>query len=280
MSQEPISDNDSDTDTDDDGGSDGTDGAGRPRPAFTPYPAIDVRDGTVVRLRQGDYEQETRYTDDPVAVARRYAASGAEWLHLVDLDAARSGETGHAAALVAQVADLGLKVQAGGGVRSMADVQRLRDAGAERVVVGSMAVIEPEEVIGWLGEVGPDHLTVAVDTRADEAGQWVLPVSGWTEVSATDLVSTLHQYVGEGLRHLLCTDINRDGTFGGPNLHLYTMLRHTAPDLLIQASGGVRDLNDVRAVRRLGCAGVIVGKALLDGRIHPDDLAEQRREAR
>lgn len=256
---------------------DQTDGAG-PAPAFTPYPAIDVRGGAVVRLRQGDYEQETRYDTDPVAVAEKYAAAGASWLHLVDLDAARSGEAGDGE-LIRRIGALGLKVQAGGGVRSREDVDRLREAGAERVVVGSMAVVEPDEVVGWLGDVGPDHLTVAVDTRADEDGQWVLPISGWTQVSQTDLVSTLHQYVGAGLRHLLCTDINRDGTFGGPNLHLYTMLRHTAPDLQIQASGGVRDINDVKAVRRLGCAGVVVGKALLDGRINAQDLLRQAREA-
>lgn len=238
---------------------------------FIVYPAVDVRDGAVVRLHQGDYEQETRYPDDPVAVATRYAEAGATWLHLVDLDAAKSGGYTLTTTLRRIVSETGLKVQTGGGVRSEADVEAILEAGAERVVVGSLAVREPDTVIAWLNRFGPEHLTIGLDTRASQDGVWELPVSGWTDVADEDLITTLHRYDDSGLRHVLCTDIGRDGTLAGPNFHLYTMLTRSTPELAYQASGGARDVSDVTAARRTGCAGIILGKALLDGRFTLED---------
>lgn len=234
---------------------------------FTVYPAIDVLDGRVVRLHKGDYGKETRYADTPVAVAQSYARAGARWLHLVDLDAARAG--GYTLAPVLQeIADsTGLLIQTGGGVRTADDVQRLLDAGAARVVVGSVAVQEPRTVHGWLERFGPGHITVALDTRTDDDGVWVLPVSGWTSVAEHDLPTMLHNYTGSGLEHVLCTDIGRDGTLGGPNLNLYTFLTRSTPGLRFQASGGARDAADVRSARKVGCAGIVLGKALLEGRL-------------
>ncbi|WP_130012326.1 1-(5-phosphoribosyl)-5-[(5-phosphoribosylamino)methylideneamino]imidazole-4-carboxamide isomerase [Serinicoccus sediminis] len=244
---------------------------------FTVYPAIDVRAGAVVRLLKGDYDQETRYTDNPVAVAENYARSGAAWLHLVDLDAARAGGYTLGETLTRIVETTGLRVQTGGGVRSSDDVQQLLDAGAERVVVGSLAVREPETVTGWLDRFGPDRITVALDTRIGEDGRWVLPTAGWTSVGEQDLTTTLHRYHGSGLQHVLCTDIGRDGTLSGPNFHLYTMLTRSNPALQVQASGGARSVDDVRAAKRNGCAGIILGKALLEGRLTVADavLEEQ-----
>lgn len=242
---------------------------------FTVYPAIDVRDGAVVRLLRGDYDQETRYTDNPVAVAENYARSGAAWLHLVDLDAARAGGYTLLETLTRIVDTTGLQVQTGGGVRSADDVQRLLDAGAARVVVGSLAVQEPETVMGWIERFGAERITVALDTRTGEDGRWVLPVAGWTSVADQDLITTLHRYDGSGLRHVLCTDIGRDGTLSGPNFHLYTMLTRSAPSLEVQASGGARSVDDVRAARRTGCAGIILGKALLEGRLTVDEAVRQ-----
>jgi phosphoribosylformimino-5-aminoimidazole carboxamide ribotide isomerase len=242
---------------------------------FTVYPAIDVRGGAVVRLLRGDYDKETRYTDDPVAVAGSYARSGARWLHLVDLDAARAGGYTLLETLTRVVDTTGLMVQTGGGVRSADDVQRLLDAGATRVVVGSLAVREPRTVIGWLERFGPEQLTVALDTRTGDDGVWVLPTAGWTSVADQDLITTLHQYDGSGLRHVLCTDIGRDGTLSGPNFHLYTMLTRSAPHLQVQASGGARDVDDVRAARRQGCSGIILGKALLEGRLTVTEAIEE-----
>lgn len=234
--------------------------------SFTLYPAIDVRGGRVVRLRQGDYAQETRYADDPLAVACAYAEAGAVWLHLVDLDAARDGGYTLAPLLQAIVRTTALRVQTGGGVRGEEDVQALLDTGAARVVVGSLAVREPERVAGWLARFGGERLTLALDVRQVE-GEWRLPVAGWTADSGARLDRLLQRYADAGLRHLLCTDIGRDGMLNGPNLALYRELGARAPDVAIQASGGIRDAADVRAAREAGCAGAVLGRALLDGRV-------------
>lgn len=244
---------------------------------FTVYPAIDVRDGRVVRLHKGDYEKETTYSDDPVSVAHGYARGGARWLHLVDLDAARAGGYTLAPLLTEIVESTGLRVQTGGGVRTAHEVQMLLDAGAERVVIGSVAVGDPDTVRGWLNEFGPDRITVALDTRTAEDGRWILPVAGWTSVAQTDLPTTLHHYADSGLKHVLCTDIGRDGTLAGPNFNLYTFLTRSAPHLQVQASGGARTTDDVRACRKVGCAGIILGKAILEGRVEvADAVAEEQ----
>lgn len=235
--------------------------------AFQALPAIDVRRGRVVRLRQGDYAQETCYSDGPLEVARRYAAAGAEWLHLVDLDAARGGGYQLAPLLARIKAQTRLKVQTGGGVRSEADLKALFDAGADRVVVGSLAVRESMRVATWIGRFGAERITLALDTRRGEDGTWRLPVHGWTEEGGKDLISLASAYADLGLRHLLVTDITRDGMMSGPNVELYSHLVQRFPGLALQASGGVRDLDDVRAARAAGCAGVVLGKALLDGRL-------------
>lgn len=231
---------------------------------FTVYPAIDVRAGRVVRLRQGDYAQETCYAGDPLAIAQRHAAHGAQWLHLVDLDAARSG--GYAlAGLLRQVkATTALQVQTGGGVRDEADVEALLAAGADRVVVGSLAIREPQRVGGWLARFGAGRITVALDARW-AGGAWQLPSHGWTEDSGAALEPLLGAFAGQGLRHLLCTDIARDGMLSGPNLALYRHVLDIAPGLQVQASGGVRSVADIAAARAAGCGGVVLGKALLEG---------------
>jgi len=243
---------------------------------FILYPAIDVRDGRVVRLRQGDYAQETRYADDPLAVAERYAQAGARWLHLVDLDAARAGGYTLEALLRSIRANTGLRVQTGGGVRGTANVEAMLEAGANRVVVGPLAVREPERVAGWLLRFGPDRITIALDARQDGAGRWQLRVAGWTETSGVSLGALLCRYADEGLQHLLCTDIARDGMLTGPNLDLYRELLGTAPRVRLQASGGIRDEADIAAACVAGCAGAVLGKALLDGRL---DLAVLAPEA-
>lgn len=233
---------------------------------FTCYPAIDVRDGCVVRLRQGDYAQETRYDADPFARAMAFADAGAGWLHLVDLDAARMG--GYTLApLLRDIADEGrLRVQTGGGIRTQHDVERLLEAGASRVVVGSLAVEDPEQVAQWIATFGAEHLVVALDVRND-AGRWVPATRGWTNTSDTDALDLLAWYRDRGLRHLLCTDIARDGMLTGIDPALYAALRGRAPTVAVQASGGVRDVSDVSSARDAGCAGAILGRALLEGRL-------------
>lgn len=239
--------------------------------SFIVYPALDIREGRVVRLRQGDYAQETRYGDDPLPRAQAFARQGAQWMHLVDLDAARAG--GYTLApLLAQIRQqAGLHVQTGGGVRGREDVERILQAGASRVVVGSLAVREPDAVIGWLAEFGPERITIALDARQDQEGQWQLPIHGWTENAGVTLDVLAQRYAAAGMRHLLCTDIARDGMLAGPNLDLYRHLAALLPGVAIQASGGIRDVADVAASRAAGCSGAVLGKALLEQRM---DLAE------
>lgn len=243
--------------------------------SFVLYPAIDVRGGRVVRLRQGDYAQETRYADDPLAVAERYAQAGARWLHLVDLDAARAGGYTLSPLLSAIKSATSLQVQTGGGVRGEADLQSILEAGADRVVVGSLSVREPARVRGWLRSFGSAHITVALDARESADGRWQLPTAGWTEDSGVELGTLLSDYMAAGLKHLLCTDITRDGMLSGPNLALYRRILDLAPQVQLQASGGVRDVADVVDARQAGCAGAVLGKALLDGRFElADAIAE------
>lgn len=234
-------------------------------------PAIDLRAGRVVRLAQGDYARETRYAPGALEVAQAYAQAGATWLHVVDLDGARSGELENLRVIAAIAATAALRVQAGGGVREVADVERLFEAGVERVVVGSIAVREPSIVEAWLGRFGAERICIALDTRADESGSWTLPVRGWTEASPVGLDELAPRYASAGARHVLCTDIARDGMLSGPNLELYAHLRAAVPGLSIQASGGVRDVADLIALRASGAGGAIIGRSLLEGRITIED---------
>ena len=244
--------------------------------SILPIPAIDVRDGRVVRLAQGDYARETRYPADPLALALAYADAGASVLHLVDLDAARAGGYTLAPLLQALAADGRLAVQTGGGVRDEADVQRILDAGAARVVIGSLAVREPARVAGWLRRFGIERIVLALDARRADDGSWRLPVHGWTETGDGTLEALLAYYADAGARHVLCTDIDRDGMLSGPNLDLYRHLRALAPGVAVQASGGVRDVDDVRNARLAGCSGAVLGRALLEGRLSLADALDEQ----
>jgi phosphoribosylformimino-5-aminoimidazole carboxamide ribotide isomerase len=227
-------------------------------------PAIDLRAGQVVRLAQGDYARQTVYPNDPVALAASYAAAGARWLHVVDLDGAQAGGLVNLPVIEA-LARTGLRLQAGGGVRAVADVHRLLDAGVERVVLGSVAIRDPVRVAGWLERHGGERFTIALDTRwVDD--RWMLPSAGWTRAEARTLDELAPWYAAHGAKHLLCTDIDRDGMLAGCNLALYRHLLEIAPTLDVQASGGVRSVEDIRAARAVGAGGVILGRALLEGR--------------
>ena len=232
--------------------------------SFAVIPAIDLRSGCVVRLKQGDYAQQTTYAADPRELALRYADAGARWLHLVDLDGARSGNLDNLAVIEA-IAASGMQIQAGGGVRAEDDLRCLFDAGVQRVVLGSVAIRDPERVAGWLAIHGAERLTIALDTRRID-GHWALPSAGWTEFETRTLDELAPWYAVRGARHLLCTDIDRDGMLAGFNLDLYRHLAESVPHLAVQASGGVRSLDDIRAARAAGARGVILGRALLEGR--------------
>ena len=227
------------------------------------YPAIDLIAGEVVRLHKGDFDQKTTYGTDPVAVARAYAEAGASWLHLVDLDGAKDPANRQTALIADIIAGSGLKVQTGGGIRSRADLKALLDAGASRVVIGSLAVREPDLVRQMFLDFGAESICLAADViRRD--GAFLVAVSGWQEASDLPLSAFLAGFEAAGLRHVLCTDIDRDGTMQGPNTDLYNAVKASFPNIQLQASGGVKGIEDLE---ELSTDGVIIGRAIYEGAI-------------
>ncbi|MCC5865854.1 MAG: 1-(5-phosphoribosyl)-5-[(5-phosphoribosylamino)methylideneamino] imidazole-4-carboxamide isomerase [Wenzhouxiangella sp.] len=230
-------------------------------------PAIDLRQGRVVRLEQGDYERETRYPEDPVELALRYQDAGAGCLHLVDLDSARSGGEANLDIIGRICRALEIPVQTGGGVRCLEDLTQRLEAGAERVVVGSLCVKRPEVICAWLDSLGGERIVAGLDVSRGVDGAWFPRASGWMEAGETDLFSLLDRFTRAGLAHLLCTDIERDGMFAGVSTSLYQSVTGRYAGLRVQASGGVGKPADLDAAAATGVAGCIVGKALLEGRV-------------
>ncbi len=231
-------------------------------------PAIDLLDGRCVRLFQGDFDQCKVYEAEPELLAETYREAGAEWLHLVDLAASRDGETADTGPLFDLLGKLKIKVQTGGGVRDEGDVAERLEAGAGRVVVGSIAASHPGRFIEWLERFGADYLVAALDVRIDDNGVPWPRIFGWTEGADTDLWTLLDQLTEGGLKHALVTDIGRDGALEGPNLALYRDIVGRYPDLALQASGGVSGIDDLVKLADTGAAGAITGKALLEGRFN------------
>lgn len=240
-------------------------------------PAIDLRAGRVVRLKQGDFAAQRDFDQDAVALARRYREAGAEWLHLVDLDGARDGTPAQLDRIACIAAD-GLRVQAGGGVRTRDDVERLLAAGVARVVVGSVAVREPDTFAAWLTDVGAERLCLALDLRRHVDG-WRPAVDAWRGDTDADVAALLDRYAAAGLRHVLSTDISRDGMAEGPNLALYEELAARWPAFDWIASGGVRDRADVAALARTGVAACVAGTALLEGTLSLEEITACSRAA-
>jgi len=228
-------------------------------------PAIDLLDGDCVRLVRGDFRDCKIYDLDPVKLAADYAAAGAQWLHVVDLAASRDGKEANIKPLLRLLERTTQSVQTGGGVRNEADVRTRLDHGARRIVVGSICVTQAERFAAWLAEFGPDHVVAALDVRIDEDGVPWPRTHGWTQGSERSLWQLLDYYQDKGLRHLLCTDIGRDGAMTGPNLELYREITRRYPALALQASGGVSGLMDLRKLSETGADSAITGKALLEG---------------
>lgn len=223
------------------------------------YPAIDLRRGRVVRLVHGDPGRETVHGDDPVAVAARWQAAGAQWLHVINLDGAL-GEATLALDALRAIAALGVPVQFGGGLRSLADAARALDAGATRVILGTLAVREPDRAGEAVGRFGADAVAVALDARGDRVA-----THGWQQVSAWTPVDLGRRFAQMGVRHALYTDVSRDGDLSGAAVEATAALaRETG--LAVIASGGVASLDDIRALRAAGnIAGVVTGQALYTG---------------
>lgn len=242
-------------------------------------PAIDLKDGKCVRLFQGDFEKTTEYSNDPAAIGRRFSALNVDDLHIVDLDGARSGDQDNADIVAAIASESGLKVQLGGGIRTRNDVAGWLANGVARCVVGSIAINDPERVKQWIEEFGSDAIVLALDVRLDEAGTPLLTTHGWTENSGTSLWDCLDAYADAGAVHVLCTDVDRDGAMTGPNFALYAEILQRYHRLQLQASGGVRNIDDLELLREIGLPAAITGRALLDGEISETEVAAFQQNA-
>lgn len=242
-------------------------------------PAIDLRHGRCVRLLKGDFAAETRYELEPHELLGRYRALGATWLHVVDLDGAKDGALANRAIIVALASQPAVSVQAGGGVRSPETAHDLLRHGVDRVVIGSAASERPSEVAAWIAHFGAERVCLAFDVRVDASGVPRVRTRGWTEGGTLSLWQAVEPFRGCGLRHVLCTDIDRDGALSGPNLELYREALERFPELAWQASGGIRDAADLTALARIGIGAAVSGKALLEERMNPEELRPFLRNA-
>jgi phosphoribosylformimino-5-aminoimidazole carboxamide ribotide isomerase len=229
------------------------------------YPAMDLMDGRCVRLAQGRFDDATVYSSDPAEALAGFAAAGAEWTHVVDLDGARAGAPRQHELIAGLAASAPLKLQVAGGFRDADQIARMLDAGVGRVVIGSLAVKDPARVNQFIDRFGGDSITLALDINIVD-GTPMVATAGWTETSRQSLWDVASLY--PAARHLLVTDISRDGMMSGPNVELLREAVERLPNLAVQASGGISSLDDLRA---LPTAGAIIGKALWEGRI---DLEE------
>jgi len=240
-------------------------------------PAIDLLDGRCVRLLHGDFNQVTHYPETPQELAGEYAEAGAKWLHVVDLAASRDGSDADTSALFKLLGQAPQSVQTGGGVRNETDISERLDAGAARVVIGSVCVTDSRSFCEWLERFGADKLVAAVDVRIDEDGVPWPRIHGWTDQADRNMWQLLDDLSEGGLAHLLCTDISRDGALTGPNLELYSEIMNRYPQLQLQASGGVSSLDDLEQLKPTGASSVITGKALLDKRFTVAEALEALR---
>jgi phosphoribosylformimino-5-aminoimidazole carboxamide ribotide isomerase len=228
---------------------------------FTVFPAIDLRRGKVVRLRQGDPTRQTTYADEPLAVARRWLEAGAEWLHIVNLDGAFGEESAENLAALQGLVNTGAKLQFGGGLRSLASVEQALAIGVRRAILGTVAVLKPEIVSKAMARFGADHVIVGIDEHKGD-----VRVHGWSERGGISSINLGKRLRDEGVKTVIFTDVNRDGMEYGLNLAATVRLaEETGLDVI--ASGGVASLEDIRRARQTELLGVVVGRALYEGRL-------------
>lgn len=231
-------------------------------------PAIDLIGGKCVRLVQGDYGRKTQY-GLPLEIAKRYEDAGFTRLHLVDLDGAKGGRIENLKVLEAICTQTRLVVDFGGGIKDETSLRQALDAGAEMISCGSIAVQDKEAVLSWARRYGAGHLIIGCDSKGG-----MIATNGWKVVTRTSIPELCAFYLDHGLDLFLCTDIARDGMLSGPSLALYAQLKAQFPSARFIASGGISTLDDIRALARAGLYGVVVGKALLEGRFTPEELKE------
>jgi phosphoribosylformimino-5-aminoimidazole carboxamide ribotide isomerase len=235
-------------------------------------PSIDLRGGHCVRLLKGDFAAETRYEFEPHELLSRYQRLGARWLHIVDLDGARDGTPINRSLIHQLASQRAVRLQVGGGLRDRGAVDDLLTRGVARVVIGSAAVEQREQVAAWMHTYGPERICLAFDVRLDAQAVPRVRTRGWQHQTAVSLWDAVAAFSDGGLRHVLCTDIDRDGALAGPNLALYSEALQRFPQIQWQASGGISSGADLAALAANGVPAAISGKALLEQRISLEEL--------
>ncbi|MFN0015122.1 MAG: HisA/HisF-related TIM barrel protein [Saprospiraceae bacterium] len=223
-------------------------------------PSFDLMDGRLVRLRQGDFDQKTEYSSDPLDLARELEASGIRRLHIIDLDGAREGHPVNLHVLEQIASRTRLEIDYGGGLRSIPALRQVWDAGAQMFSVGSVAVLAPDEFRAWVERFGADRFLVGADVR-----NRMVAVHGWVEQTTLDLFDLLARLAKLGVRQVSVTDIARDGELGGSAVGLYREILSQFPDTMLVASGGISSVSDLEELQAIGCAGALVGKAFFEG---------------
>ena len=234
-------------------------------------PAIDIIAGKCVRLTKGDYDQKTEY-GEPLEMAREFERIGFKRLHMVDLDGAKSKHIVNSKVLTQVTSETSLEVDFGGGIKTHTDIEAAFDAGAQMVTVGSIAVTQPNLFTWWLQKYGPDRMILGADVRNGK-----ISINGWKEDSEEDLLPFLKKYVAAGVKNVLCTEISKDGTLGGPAFELYADVMKKYPDLHLIASGGVSCIEDIKALEAIGVPAVVFGKAIYEGKINLRELIKLNR---
>ena len=230
-------------------------------------PAIDLINGKCVRLTEGDYSRKTEYALSPLEIAKQYQNHGIKRLHLVDLDGAKQGKVVNWQIAEQLALHTDLVIDFGGGVKTAAEVERIIDLGIEYVVVGSVAAKQPEVFADWIVRFGPNRFMLGADVRNE-----MIMVSGWLEKSSLSLMPFLETQINQGINNVFCTDISKDGKLEGPAVDLYRKIKVAFPAFNLIASGGVSSMDDIHALAKAGCNGVIIGKAIYEGRISIQDL--------
>ncbi|PPI88207.1 1-(5-phosphoribosyl)-5-[(5-phosphoribosylamino)methylideneamino]imidazole-4-carboxamide isomerase [Candidatus Pantoea edessiphila] len=229
-------------------------------------PALDLIDGNVVRLYQGNYNKQLNYDINPLSYIKKYIEQGARMFHLIDLSGTKDPNKRQIQLLKSLLRDTNILIQIGGGIRNINDINTLLNAGANRVIIGSMAVNKFKEVKKWFTEFGSESIVLALDIIIDNNNKKNVAINGWQQISNVTMEEIIDTFESVGLKHVLCTDISRDGTLIGPNIKLYQEITTKFPNIEFQSSGGISSLNDIISLRNNGVQSVIIGRALLENK--------------
>jgi phosphoribosylformimino-5-aminoimidazole carboxamide ribotide isomerase len=230
-------------------------------------PAIDIIEGKCVRLTQGDYSQKKVYNENPLEVAKEFEDAGLKRLHLVDLDGAKAGQVKNWKVLEVIAGKTSLTIDFGGGVKAEKDVQIVFESGGAMVTIGSMAVKDEETFVSWLKKYGPEKFLLGADVKDEK-----IAVHGWLETTDVWIYDFIQKYIEHGVQQIFCTDVAKDGALQGPSVELYKTNIQKFPELHFIASGGVSNIEDVYQLEEINCKGVIIGKAIYEGRISLKEL--------